>query len=362
MSASFPRTPHAVELDFAALEALVVRAFPGTRGALAWEAMPGGASTRRYFRARVAGTTAVAMFVPDGAKPDEIAKGGEAGNPARWPFLDVRDLLASRGVDVPAVYAEDTARGWVLLEDLGDDTLAVFLAAHPEHKEELYVRAVADLARAQAALASIPPTSVVATRAFDEDLLLWEIHHFREWALEARGVGLSPEDRMIFSEIAQRLARRIASAPRVFVHRDYQSRNLMVRRGAGAKPFGSLSWIDFQDALLGPRVYDLVALLNDSYQTFDRPFIEARLDEYALAAGTDREQRAELGREFDRVTVQRKLKDAGRFVFIDRVKHNGGFLKFVEPTIAKVRASLARLGDEEDMRALSELLSRVTPG
>ena len=62
------------------------------------------------------------------------------------------------------------------------------------------------------------------------------------------------------------------------------------------------------------------------------------------------------------MTVQRKLKDAGRFVFIDRVKHNGGFLKFVEPTIAKVRASLARLGDEEDMRALSELLARVTPG
>ena len=252
MPASFPRTPHALELDFAPLEALVVRAFPGTRGGLAWEAMPGGASTRRYFRARVAGTTAVAMFVPDGAKPDEIAKGGDAGVPARWPFLEVRDLLASRGVDVPAVYGEDTARGWVLLEDLGDDTLAVFLAAHPEHKEELYVRAVADLARAQAALSSIPPSSVVASRAFDEDLLLWEIHHFREWALEARGVALSPEDRTIFSEIAERLARRIAGAPRVFVHRDYQSRNLMVRRGDAAKPFGSLSWIDFQDALLGP--------------------------------------------------------------------------------------------------------------
>jgi hypothetical protein len=175
-------------------------------------------------------------------------------------------------------------------------------------------------------------------------------------------VELLAEDRALFSEIAQRLARRIACAPRVFVHRDYQSRNLMVRRGDGAKPFGSLSWIDFQDALLGPRVYDLVALLSDSYQTFDRPFIEARLDEYARAEGMNREQRSELGREFDRVTVQRKLKDAGRFVFIDRVNHNGGFLKFVEPTIAKVRASLARLGDEEDMRALSELLARVTPG
>jgi hypothetical protein len=129
------------------------------------------------------------------------------------------------------------------------------------------------------------------------------------------------------------------------------------------RPGGGLCWIDFQDALLGPRVYDLVALLNDSYQTFDRAFVEARLDDYARASGqTDDMDRAALGREFDAVTVQRKLKDAGRFVFIDRVKGNGSFLKFVDPTIAKVRASLARLEDDDDMRALSALLSRALHG
>jgi N-acetylmuramate 1-kinase len=274
----------------------------------------------------------------------------------------VRDLLAARGVDVPLVLGEDTARGWVLLEDLGDDTLAAFLAAHPARKEELYVRAVGDLAQAQQALAKLGPGSVVASRAFDEDLLLWEIHHFREWALEARGVTLSAADRAAFDGIARRLAGRIAAEPRVFVHRDYQSRNLMVRREGSDGEWRSLCWIDFQDALLGPRVYDLVALLNDSYQTFDRAFIEARLDEYVQAARLGAGARAELGREFDRVTVQRKLKDAGRFVFIDRVKKNDSFLKFVEPTIAKARASLARLADDEDMRVLGHLLTRVLPG
>jgi aminoglycoside/choline kinase family phosphotransferase len=254
---------------------------------------------------------------------------------------------------VPLLYAEDAARGWVLLEDLGDDTIANFLVAHPERREEVYVRAVVDLARAQRALASLPPGSVVSSRAFDAELLSWEIHHFREWALEARGVTLEPGDRAIFGGIAERLARRIAEWPRAFVHRDYQSRNLMVR------PNGALCWIDFQDALLGPRVYDLVALLNDSYQVFDRAFVEARLDDYARARELPDAERALLGREFDQVTVQRKLKDAGRFVFIDRVKGNPSFLRFVEPTIAKARASLARLTDDPDMRALADLLGRL---
>ena len=292
------------------------------------------------------------MFVPDGANAEEVAKDGGARG-ARWPFLEVRDLLAARGVDVPALHGEDVARGWLLLEDLGEQTLANFLIDNPARREEMYVRAVRDLARAQAVLDGLPAGSVVASRAFDEELLSWEMHHFREWAIEARGIALRPEDRDVFFGIAERLSRRIAAWPRAFVHRDYQSRNLMVRKD------GRLCWIDFQDALLGPRVYDLVALLNDSYQVFEPSFVEARLDDYASACSLDAAARTAIGREFDLVTVQRKLKDAGRFVFIDRVKGNASFLKFVEPTIAKVRASLARLQDDEDMRALGDLLARV---
>jgi aminoglycoside/choline kinase family phosphotransferase len=323
-----PPQPEPVhELDFAPLAALIARAFPGA-GAPAYEPMRGGASTRRYFRVTLDGaTTAVAMFVPDGAKPEEVAQG--APSAARWPFLEVRDLLAARAIDVPVV--------------------------HPDRREALYVRAVTDLARAQASLEALPSGSVVATRAFDAELLSWEIRHFREWALEARGIVLSTDDRQAFDALAGRLAQSIAAWPRAFVHRDYQSRNLMVR------PDEKLCWIDFQDALLGPRVYDLVALLNDSYQEFDRAFVEARLDEFARAAGLAPDERVALGREFDYVTVQRKLKDAGRFVFIDQVKHNPSFLRFVTPTIRKVHGALARLDDDADMLALAALLRRAIP-
>jgi aminoglycoside/choline kinase family phosphotransferase len=337
--------------EFHPLRPLVQAAFPDSRGAFDCTPMPGGASTRCYFRVRAGHRTAVAMFVPDGPKPEEVVKGETSSR--RWPFLEVRELLAARGVDVPALYGEATEEGWVLLEDLGDDTLASVLQAHPDRRQELYVRAVTDLGRAQVALAELPAGSVVGSRAFDEDLLAWEIHHFREWGLEARGIVLSAADRSVFDRVAGKLARRIAGLPRVFVHRDYQSRNLMVREG------GSLCWIDFQDALLGPRIYDLVALLNDSYQRFERSFVEARLDDYARTVSLSQGDRAALGREFDLVTVQRKLKDAGRFVFIDRVKGNDSFLKFVEPTIAKAMASAARLSDDEDVSALSETLGRV---
>lgn len=345
------------ELDMKKLEALVAHATGASPTRT--EAMPGGASTRKYFRVSAAGESLVAMFVPEGGKPEEI---GKHASVHRWPFLEVRDLLEERGVDVPRVVAEDTPSGWLVLEDLGDDTLANFLLREPSQKRACYTRAVTDLARAQKALDPLPEGSIVRERAFDHDLLLWEIEHFREWGLEARGVALSPEDRASFDRIAERLAARIASWPRGFVHRDYQSRNLMVRGGAGGAGFSSLAWLDFQDALLGPRIYDMVALLNDSYQEFDRPFVEARLDEYASAMGMTAAERESLSTEFDYMTVQRKLKDAGRFVFIDRVKQNPSFLRFVVPTVRKVAGSLERLREKDrDMAELFALLRRLLP-
>jgi N-acetylmuramate 1-kinase len=311
--------------------------------------MPGGASTRRYIRVTSPGGDAVAMFVPDAA-PDEVTQPGAAR--ARWPFLEVHELLEGRGVRVPRVLGEACDEGLLLLEDLGDDTLGAFLSRSSERRPELYGRAVVDLARAQRQLADLPAGSIVATRAFDHALLRWELDHFREWGLDARGKVLDAAERDAFDAIADRLAARIAALPRGFVHRDYQSRNLMLRGS-------ELVWIDFQDALLGPRVYDLVALLNDSYVDIDQAFIDARLDDYAAEARLDPQNRTDLGLAFDLVTVQRKLKDAGRFVFIDRVKKNPAFLPYFEPSLAKVHRSLDRLASDADMRALKAIVGKA---
>jgi aminoglycoside/choline kinase family phosphotransferase len=351
LSPSQARLPAVEVVVLAPLAALVKKRF-GVE--LSVTPMPGGASTRRFFRVKLPAQTAVAMFVPEGAKPEEVQK---AHDGTRWPFLEVRDLLAERGVDVPAILAEDTDRGWLLIEDLGDMTLANWLLEHPADKPALYTKAVSDLAKGQKALSSLPAGSVVSSRTFDFDLLRWEIEHFKEWGLDAREKPLaSADDLAQWNVIADRLAKRVANLPQGFVHRDYQSRNLMVVPGDPIR----IVWIDFQDALLGPRVYDLVALLNDSYQEFDRAFVEARLADYAKASGLGEESHRSLVEEFDVVTVQRKLKDAGRFVFIDRQKGNPSFLKFVTPTIHKVNGALARLAPHDgDMAALQAILRRA---
>ena len=318
--------------------------------------MTGGASTRKYYRVSIFENdrehSTVAMYVPEGGKPEEIHK---VGHVTRWPFLEVRDLLAERGIDVPKVLVDASPDGWLLIEDLGEDTLANFLLREPSAKKGIYTRAVTDLARAQAALSSLPNESIVSTRAFDEDLLLWEIDHFREWGVEGRGITFSPEDRAAFDAIAKRLAKKISGLARGFTHRDYQSRNLMVRGD------GSLVWIDFQDALLGPRVYDLVALLNDSYQEFDRAFVEERLAEYATALKLPKKEHKAVVhrvRPRDRPAQAQRCRslrlhrqDEGQSVLLEvRDAH--------DPQSARRALTPARFTDA-DMAALDDILART---
>jgi aminoglycoside/choline kinase family phosphotransferase len=344
-SAPFPLQP---------LEELLESA-TGTRPPLDFEEIVGGASVRRFFRAKTrSGGRAIAMYVP--AQSHEIAKPSIQQRP--WPFLEVRSLLEAFGIRVPALLGTDCDRGFVLVEDLGE-TLAQHLEHTPSDREELYRIAVRELSKAQRRLFPLPTGSIVLERAFDEELLLREVEHFREWALEARGIHLSGPDRAIFDRAAHYLADTIASWPRGFVHRDYQSRNLMVvRDGAGQLGLG---WIDFQDAMLGPRVYDMVALLSDSYQTFSRDFVEARLDDFTRYLELSPEDRALIGREFRLVTVQRKLKDAGRFIFIERTHNNPAFLPFVAGSIQKAQAALDELADAPSLAELAGLLERLFP-
>jgi aminoglycoside/choline kinase family phosphotransferase len=351
-----PRLPRDV------LEAMVVAALGASVDRI--DEMPGGASTRRYLRVfakprahaqnKPKGASAVAMWAPDGARPEEITAGGP---PARWPFLEVRDLLARAGVRVPELLGDRSDVGLLLLEDLGDVTLAEAIRVAPERRRALYARAVRDLAKMHAALQHRLEGTIVATRAFDEALLRWELAHFVEWGLDARGVVLSTTDRAALDDAFDRIARDLASRPRGFVHRDYQSRNLMI----DPRDDDALVVIDFQDALMGPRSYDMVALMRDSYQDLDEAFVGEMLAIYGDTRGFDHAQRDEMRDELDRLTVQRKLKDAGRFVFIERKKGDPSFLPYVTPSLKRVRGALERLGDRAPFDVVRAVLARAMP-
>ncbi|MBX5482284.1 MAG: phosphotransferase [Myxococcaceae bacterium] len=315
--------------------------------------LKGDASNRSYYRVGTPPDSYVLMVMPpEGSKRSEEASKGDP--PKELPFVNVHRYLERLGVRVPRILRYDEPAGIMVLEDLGDLTFEAALKEIP--KEELYGRAVALLARLRArAEREQDPSCLAFTRAFDEDLYDWELHHFREWGLEVwSGKQPTPAERERLDQIFRRIARELAAAPRGFTHRDYQSRNIMVKDG-------ELVVIDFQDALQGPRQYDLVALLRDSYVELERPFVDAMLDRYIAEFAEHSGERIEprgFKAFFDLLTVQRKLKDAGRFEYIHRVKGNPGFLVSIPASLRYVKAALDTQPELNDLR---EIVAKYVP-
>jgi aminoglycoside/choline kinase family phosphotransferase len=268
------------------------------------------------------------------------------------PFLNVGRHLAARGVRIPRLYATALHEGLVLLEDLGDETFEVRLHREgPPAWDTLYGAAIDTLADLHVACARPDPECVAYGRCFDRPLLRWELDHFREWGLEALGFSLSAPLRTTLDAEFEGLVDRLLALPQAFTHRDYQSRNLMWWGG-------ELCVLDFQDALIGPFSYDLVALLCDSYVPLDEARQRRMLARYATRRGFDDATTDALVQGFWLCAVQRKLKDAGRFVFLDRVRHNPAFLRFFAPSMGLVARALGHA----HLTGLTDVLRSALPG
>jgi aminoglycoside/choline kinase family phosphotransferase len=309
--------------------------------------LKGEASSRSYYRVGTPPESNVVMVMPPESlsKSDEVSKGE---TPTELPFVNVHRYLTRLGIRVPEILRFDEPAGMMVLEDLTDVTFEAALST--QSRESLYLKAVELLAQLRVkAEREIDRSCLAFTRAFDEDLYDWELHHFREWGLEIWS-GQKPTDaeRAELDLIFRRIARHLAAAPRGFTHRDYQSRNLMVKGD-------ELVIIDFQDALQGPRQYDLVALLRDSYVELDRAFVHAMLDAYIVAFEKQTAEKIDVKAFkafFDVLTVQRKLKDAGRFEYINRVKGNPGFLVSIPASLRYVKGALDVLPEMTDLRRI----------
>jgi hypothetical protein len=260
------------------------------------------ASFRRYFRIHRGGGTQIAMDAPP-----------ERESLDAW--LRVARILAATGVHVPPVLAVDAEQGFVLIGDLGRQHYLDALGSGAD-PEPMYADAIDALVRMQsggaASAAELPP--------YDRELLMRELALFPEWFV-GRHLGLAPDaaERRATAAAFDWLCDQALAQPEVLVHRDYHSRNLLVR------PEGNPGIVDFQDAVRGPISYDLVSLLKDCYIVWPRKRLLGWLDLYrakAAAAGLDvGVDRDEFLQWFDCMGLQRHLKVLGIF---SRLWHRDG--------------------------------------
>jgi aminoglycoside/choline kinase family phosphotransferase len=240
------------------------------------------------------------------------------------------------------------------LEDFGDLTLSEACAhAGLSQLETRYRQAIDVLVRMQVkATSPANPQCLAFHRSFDVPLLMWEFDHFLEYGIAAKqGAPIRESDAAAIRQEFRKISELLAAQPRVFVHRDYHSRNLMVD---GER----LGVIDFQDALMGPATYDLASLLRDAYIALDESLID-RLVAYYLDQLQEGRQlwthRDAFRRLFDFTCIQRNLKAAGRFVYIDRVKGNPKFLADIPRTLGYVKRNLHKYPELFTLRKLMAL-------
>jgi aminoglycoside/choline kinase family phosphotransferase len=297
------------------------------------------ASFRRYFRVWHDGRTYIAMDAPPGRE--------DLG-----PFIQVAEILAASGVNVPRVLERDADRGFLLMTDLGS---RVYLDAlrEGEDPDRLYGDAITALVRIQ----SQAPAGARRLPAYDAGRLQQEMALFPEWFLSRHlGLRLSARELGLIERAVAQLTEAALGQPQVLVHRDYHSRNLMV---CDENP----GILDFQDAVRGPATYDLVSLLKDCYISWPRESVLEWLDLYRAAAaqaglqfGSDR---AAFIEAFDLMGLQRHLKVLGIFARLWYRDGKPGYLADLPLVLEYTLDATSRSGSMAELGAF--LQERVVP-
>jgi aminoglycoside/choline kinase family phosphotransferase len=282
--------------------------------------LPGDVSARRYERLhRPAGGSALLATYPPELRP------------ACERFLATGALLAGAGVRVPGVHAVDCGRGWMVLEDLGPETVGEWGRGRPWGEIAPFFLAALDVLGRIAALpaAAVAPLSPPLDRALLEHELAqtWEVFLVPQGLA---GGALGERLRGVLAELCARLA----AEPPVPCHRDFMVRNLMPRpTGDATAPREEVAVIDHQDLRLGPPGYDLASLLNDTL--FPPPAAEEELLAAVAPAPGQR-----LG--YHRAAAQRALKAVGTYAAFAR-RGADRHLPLIPGTLARGLGHLARL-------------------
>lgn len=275
------------------------------------------ASFRRYYRIQTPQNPAGKSWVVMDAPPDKEDC---------QPFVDVCEAFHQMNVNVPAIVAQDIEQGFLLLTDFGSTCFLDEL--NETSADQLYGDAMAALLRLQTnekpKNVSLPP--------YDDALLMREMMLFPDWFL-AKHLNAEPDSLVIkmLTDAFAKLSGMALNQPRVWVHRDYHSRNLMVfdKNNPGV--------IDFQDAVEGPITYDLVSLLRDCYISWPDAQVNAWASDYLHQLQQKNAcldvSEAEFIKWFDWMGIQRHLKAIGIFARLNYRDGKAGYLLDIPRTL-----------------------------
>ncbi|HEX5736576.1 MAG TPA: phosphotransferase [Blastocatellia bacterium] len=349
---------------------IAARHLNGAPADLSITRLSGDASTRSYFRAQSASASVILALYAEPFDEAESAASRlarlEAANPAvRLTFandpcahVEVTELLKESGLPVPAVLAVSGRDSLLLIEDVGDLRLQDWLADHAgDEATSAYRRAIELIVKIQEATGrALSPDSICSRLAFDAAKLRWELgFFFANYFNRYLGMRLDAATANGVQEDFKAISAELSARPRVLAHRDFHTRNLMMRAS-------EMIIIDHQDARMGPASYDVASLLADPYTALDSDVAGEMVERFIeLKAGSTLglDDVEEFRRELELMTVQRMLKAIGTYSSQAAVANNPVYIPYIEPAIERACRSMSALGRFDTTRALLERTRQV---
>lgn len=295
------------------------------------EMVSGDASFRRYFRAvRPCLSTDPVDVNNKSDKLSWILVDAPPTTEDSQSFVNIARQWHQHGVNVPTVYALDLTQGFMLLEDFGDQLFWPAVHQYPKvetHVGQFYNLAIDELHR----LHQVPADDLPA---YDRPLLKRECELFRDWLCQqSLQIELSEADDQMLDDVFEQLIKAAIEQPTVTVHRDYHSRNIMLREQSNSMVLGL---IDFQDAVAGPYSYDLVSLVRDCYVSWPQDWADQWLHYFWQTSEIIRQDQiteSDFRRDVDWMGMQRHLKAAGIFARLNLRDGKSGYLADIPNTI-----------------------------
>ena len=292
------------------------------------EVLGGDAGFRRYFRIIDKDKSYILM---DSTVNKEIL----------YPFIEISVRLLKVQVEVPRIISQNLEEGYLLLTDLGSRHLADILS--PMSVELLYTKAIEEILKIQKA-------DTTNLEPYDKEFLMFEMNLMQEWYLEQHlQKSLSSDEKAMLEQSLALICNEVLSQPQdIFVHRDFHSRNIMMKTGH------NLVIIDYQDARKGALTYDLVSLLKDVYVYFDPKQMEKLALEFKLLKGVNVSDEQFI-RWFDFTGLQRHIKILGIFARLNIRDKKSNYIDDIPQTLQYIDEVCQKY---KELKPLGDFLKR----